>query len=197
LFLVPAGAPGLSLRVGRRVDGRPIAQLGLDGVEVRESDRLGRPDEAGPLLDRLFDRAAVCLAAESLGGMAEVFELTLAHLKTRRQFGVPIGSFQALRHRAAALFCERELLRSVVRAALVAIDEDAAALPRLACAAKARAADAFLHAAAEAIQMHGGIGVTDELDVGLYYKRARVAEVTLGDAAFWRARFARLPAGAA
>jgi alkylation response protein AidB-like acyl-CoA dehydrogenase len=113
-------------------------------------------------------------------------------LKTRKQFGVLIGSFQALQHRAARAFCELELLRSVVREATLAADEQRADVPRLACAAKARASDAFLHCAAEAVQMHGGIGVTDELDIGLYYKRARVAAMLFGDAAWQRDRFARL-----
>jgi len=143
-------------------------------------------------LDPLLDGAAILLAAEMLGGLEAVFEQTLSYLKTRKQFGVPIGSFQALKHRAAAVATERELLRAVVEEALDAFDRGDARLPQLACAAKARASDAFLLAAAEAIQMHGGIGVTDELDVGLYYKRARVAELTLGDSAFWRQRYAQL-----
>jgi alkylation response protein AidB-like acyl-CoA dehydrogenase len=121
-----------------------------------------------------------------------VFATTLAYLKERRQFGVAIGSFQALKHRAARLFSELELLRSVVRAALAALDADAPDAGALVSAAKARASDVFLHVAAEAIQLHGGIGVTDELDVGLYYKRAMVAAMLFGDAAYHRDRFARL-----
>jgi alkylation response protein AidB-like acyl-CoA dehydrogenase len=127
-----------------------------------------------------------------LGGAQAVFDTTIEYLKTRRQFGVLIGSFQALKHRAAHLFCELELTRSVVRAALAAVDAGAPDAELLVSAAKARASDTFVHVAAEAVQMHGGVGVTDELDVGLYYKRARVAELTFGDAAYHRDRFARL-----
>jgi acyl-CoA dehydrogenase len=170
------------------IDGRLASRVALDGAEVPESYVLG----GARLLDRLLDGAAIALSAEMLGGMEGVFEQTLSYLKTRKQFGVAIGSFQALKHRAAAVACERELLRAVVEEALRAWERDDPDLPLYACAAKARASDAFLLAAAEAIQMHGGIGVTDELDVGLYYKRARVAEMTFGDAAFQRERFAQL-----
>jgi acyl-CoA dehydrogenase len=193
LFLVPANAPGVTIERLHLVDSRNAARIRLDGVAVGDADALGRPGQHPELIDRLLDRAQVALAAEMLGGALEVFEQTIAYLRTRKQFGVPIGSFQALKHRAAWLHVELELLRSVVdEAATSADDPQRADLPLLACAAKARAADAFLHAAAEAIQMHGGIGVTDELDVGLFYKRARVAELTFGDSAFQRDRFARL-----
>ena len=110
----------------------------------------------------------------------------------RKQFGVPIGSFQALKHRAAHLFCEVELSRSIVADALAALDEERAEVPLLASVAKARTSDAFLAIANEAIQMHGGIGVTDELDIGFFLKRARVAEQTLGSSSHHRDRFARL-----
>src|SRR5262249_40331090 len=143
-------------------------------------------------LDRAIARATAALCAEMLGGIEAVFAATIDYLKTRRQFGVVIGSFQALKHRAAAMFCEIELTRSVVRAALAALDAGAADAAALVSAAKARASDTYVLVAGEAIQMHGGIGVTDELDVGFYYKRARVAELTFGDAAHHRARFAQL-----
>jgi alkylation response protein AidB-like acyl-CoA dehydrogenase len=183
LFFVPAA------HVERQwmLDSRNAARVQID-AEVPEDHRLGGQE----LLDRLLDRATILLSAEMLGGMEAVFELTLSYLKTRKQFGAPIGSFQALKHRAVTVAAEREVLRAIVEHALAAIDRDDPKLPQLACAAKARASDAFLLAAAEAIQMHGGIGVTDELDVGLYYKRARVAELTFGDAAYQRDRFARL-----
>jgi acyl-CoA dehydrogenase len=115
-------------------------------------------------------------------------------LKTRKQFGVPIGSFQALKHRAARLFVELELTRSVVTAAAHAIDEGAtdAQIARLASVAKARASDGYLLIGYEGVQLHGGIGMTDEHDVGMYLKRARGAELQFGDAAFHRDRVARL-----
>jgi alkylation response protein AidB-like acyl-CoA dehydrogenase len=124
--------------------------------------------------------------------LTEAFDRTITYLKTRVQFDVPIGSFQALKHRAAQMFCEVELTRSVVRAALAALDEGRPDAASLVSAAKARASDTYILVANEAIQMHGGIGVTDELDIGFYLKRARVAEMTFGTAAYHRDRFARL-----
>jgi acyl-CoA dehydrogenase len=192
LFYVEAGSDKLAVERTLIVDSRNAAVVRLDGVFAGEAAVVGALDRGGELLDRLLDRAALALAAEMLGGAEEVFARTLEHLKTRRQFGVPIGSFQALQHRMAWLYCELELLRSIVREGLCAVDEERADVPLHACAAKARAADVFLQCSGEAIQMHGGIGVTDELDIGLYYKRARVAAMLLGDAAWQRDRFARL-----
>jgi alkylation response protein AidB-like acyl-CoA dehydrogenase len=192
LLLVPAGAPGLTVTYTRLVDSRGAAHVHLDRVSVPEDAVLGAPDRGADLLDAVLDRACAGLAAEMLGSLSEVFDRTLAYLKERRQFGVPIGSFQALKHRAAQLFCEIELTRSVVMDALRAADEGRPDLPLLASAAKARATDTFLLATAEAVQMHGGAGVTDELDVGLFLKRARTAEMTFGGASYHRERFARL-----
>ncbi|HNG80273.1 MAG TPA: acyl-CoA dehydrogenase family protein, partial [Burkholderiaceae bacterium] len=147
---------------------------------------------AAEALDAALDRARVLLAAEGLGLLREVFERTLAYLKEREQFGVPIGSFQALQHRAARLYVELELLESAVAGALAAIDADAPDRPRLASLAKARAADLAVTLCNEAVQLHGGIGVTDEYDLGLFLKRARVLQQSLGDASFHRDRYARL-----
>ena len=181
-FLVDADTPGVTVLPLAMVDARGAARVRLAGVVVAEDRALG-PIELGPVIDR----ATAALAAEMLGGIDAVFATTIEYLKTRVQFGVPIGSFQALQHRAAQMYAEIELTRAVVHAALDAPDDVA-----LVSAAKARASDVFVHVAAEAIQMHGGIGVTDDLDVGLYYKRARVAAMTLGDAAWHRDRFARV-----
>jgi len=192
LFLVPASAPGVSRERTLLVDSRGAARVRFDGTAVRCADVLGEVDHGSDLLDAVLDRATVGLASEMLGGLAEVFDRTVDYLKVRRQFGVAIGSFQALKHRAAQMFCEVELTRSVVMDALGAVDEARAELPLRACAAKARATDAFLLITAEAVQMHGGVGVTDELDIGLFLKRARAAEMTFGGAAYHRDRFARL-----
>jgi alkylation response protein AidB-like acyl-CoA dehydrogenase len=192
LFLVPAASPGVHATRTPLVDSRGAARVRFDGVAVPEDAVLGERDRGAELLDAVLDRAAGVLAAEMLGSITEAFDRTVAYLKERRQFGVPIGSFQALKHRAAHLFCEIELTRSIVMEALRAADEGRADLPLLASAAKARATDTFLLVTAEAVQMHGGVGVTDELDIGLFLKRARVAEMTLGGAAYHRDRFARL-----
>jgi alkylation response protein AidB-like acyl-CoA dehydrogenase len=127
-----------------------------------------------------------------LGSMSAAFERTVAYLKQRVQFGVPIGSFQALKHRAAQCFIEIELCRSAVMAAARAVDAGDGDAARLVSLAKARCSDAGVLIANEALQMHGGIGMTDEHDIGFYLKRARVAEMTFGDAAFHRDRWARL-----
>jgi alkylation response protein AidB-like acyl-CoA dehydrogenase len=192
LFLVPADSTGLSVTRTHLVDSRNAARVRLDGVLVDEGQVLGRIDEGADCLDAVLDRAAIGLAAEMLGGVCEAFDRTIAYLKVRKQFGVPIGSFQALKHRAALMFCEIELCRSLVMEALRAADEGRPGLPELASAAKARTTDAFLLVSAEAVQMHGGVGVTDELDIGFFLKRARVAEMTLGTAAHHRDRLARL-----
>jgi alkylation response protein AidB-like acyl-CoA dehydrogenase len=192
LFLVDRATPGLAITPLSRVDSRSAANVALRGVVVGEDRRLVGPGPAAGLLERLLDRATAALCAEMLGGLQEAFDQTIAYLKVRKQFGVPIGSFQALKHRAALLFCEVELTRSVVRAALAALDLGRPDAPALVSAAKAKASDTYVLVANEAVQMHGGIGVTDELDIGFYLKRARVSEMTFGGAAHHRDRFGRL-----
>jgi len=192
LFLVDRRTAGLGVLPLSLVDSRGAARVRLAGVVVPDRALLGEPGQGADLLDRLLARATAALCAEMVGAADAVFATTIQYLKDRRQFGVPIGSFQALKHRAARMFGELELTRSVVRAALHAVDHAEADADLLVSAAKARASDTFVHVAAEAMQMHGGIGVTDDLDVGLYYKRAKVASLTFGSAAYHRDRFARL-----
>jgi acyl-CoA dehydrogenase len=190
LFLVDPRAPGVSVTRQSLLDGRGAAIVRLEDASVDDRSVLGEAGRGGDLLDRIIDRAAAALAAEMLGSMSAVFEMTLEYLKTRKQFGVPIGSFQALKHRAAVVYTEIELTRSAVVGASGALDAGAEDATDLVAIAKARASDAFLLAASEAVQMHGGIGMTDEHDVGFFLKRARAAEMTFGDAAWHRARFA-------
>jgi alkylation response protein AidB-like acyl-CoA dehydrogenase len=192
LFLVEPGTAGLEVQRQRRVDSRNAALLRLDGARVDASAAVGTVGEAGALLEQVLDRATVGLCAEMLGAMEEVFERTLAYLKDRVQFGVPIGSFQALKHRAAELFIQVELCRSCVMAAARAVDEALAEAPALVSLAKARCSDAGMLVAHEGVQMHGGIGMTDEHDIGLYLKRARASEQTFGDSVWHRDRWARL-----
>jgi acyl-CoA dehydrogenase len=192
LFLLRSDTPGLSVERQHRLDSRNAALVGLDGVAVGAEDMLGAEGQGGDLLEEVVDRATVGLCAEMLGSMVEVFERTLTYMRQREQFGVPIGSFQALKHRAAAEFIEIELCRSVVMAAARAVDEGAEDARKLVSLAKARCSDAAILVANESVQMHGGIGMTDEHDIGFYLKRARVAELTFGDAAWHRDRWARL-----
>jgi alkylation response protein AidB-like acyl-CoA dehydrogenase len=192
VFAVPKNASGLDVRPLHRVDSLNAAEMTLTNVEVPATAVVGLLEQGFPLLESAVDRATVALAGEMLGGMTEAFERTLNYLREREQFGVRIGAFQALQHRAARLFIEIELSRSSVLAAARALDAAAANAQELVSVAKARCSDAFVLVANEAIQMHGGIGMTDEHDIGFFLKRAKVSELTFGDAAWHRARFASL-----
>jgi len=192
LFLVPSGAAGLTITRQHLVDSRNAALVELAGVEVSEAAIVGAHGGGAAILDEVIDRATVALCGEMLGAMSEAFERTLSYLKERTQFGVAIGTFQALKHRAARVFVEVELTRSAVRAAARAVDAGLPHARALVSVAKARASDAYVHVTNEAVQMHGGIGMTDEHDIGLFMKHARAAEMAFGDAAFHRARFATL-----
>jgi len=144
------------------------------------------------LLESVLDRARAGLAAEMLGSSAEAFARTIQYLKERKQFGILIGSFQALKHRAAAMFCELELTRSAVLAALSAVDDGSNEAAALASLAKAKAGDTYFLVGNEGVQLHGGIGMTDEHEIGFFLKRARVAQASFGDAPFHRDRYAAL-----
>jgi alkylation response protein AidB-like acyl-CoA dehydrogenase len=191
-FVVDVTDHGVSLQRTRMVDSRNSARVQLLGVRLADDRRLCAADDASSALNAALDRARICLAAEALGLTREAFERTVSYLKERVQFDVVIGSFQALQHRVARLYVELELLESCVRAALAAIDSDAPDLALLASIAKARASDMCEKVLNEAVQLHGGIGVTDEFDLGLFVKRARMLQHTLGDGTFHRNRYAQL-----
>ena len=192
LWLVPADAEGVSVHAISMIDSRNIARVKFDKVALN-ADMALVAMPATKALDEVLDRARVCLAAEALGLLREVFDRTVAYLKERVQFDVLIGSFQALQHRAARLYVELELLESCVQAALEAIDAGKEEhVAEHASLAKAKASDLCEKICNEAIQLHGGIGVTDELDIGLFFKRARVLQRLLGDGSFHRNRFAQL-----
>ncbi|MCG8591070.1 MAG: acyl-CoA dehydrogenase family protein [Proteobacteria bacterium] len=192
LFVVDSGTPGLSVRRQHLVDGRNAADVQLAGVDVSADRILGELGRGADLLDAVFDRATIGLSAEMLGAFGEAFERTLAYIKEREQFGVKIGTFQALRHRVADMWCELEMARSVVREGLSALDEKREDVPLWASACKARCSDVASLITREALQMHGGIGMTDEEEIGLFFKRCKSAELTLGDAIYHRDRFAKL-----
>ena len=166
--------------------------LDFDGVELPATALIGGVDAGFATLHAAIERATVALCGEMLGGMTEAFSRTLEYLKQRKQFGVLIGTFQALKHRAARMFIEIELARSATLAAARSLDAGDPTAPGLVSVAKARCADAYTSIANEAVQMHAGIGMTDEHDIGLFLKHARVCELTFGDAAFHRDRYARL-----
>jgi len=192
LFLIPGDVPGLTVTRQHRIDSRTVALVSLDNVKVGTESVVGALGEGLQSLSQVVDRATVGLCAEMLGGMTQIFDDTLAYLKTRQQFGVLIGTFQALKHRAARLFMELELARSSVMAAARAADAGDKDFESLVSLAKARCSDAFVLAANEGIQMHGGIGMTDEFDIGLFMKRVRACQELFGDSNFHADRLARL-----
>lgn len=195
LFLVDSDAEGLSCQRNWMVDSRNSAKVVLSDVKVDADALLGELDKGFDGLDRALDVARIGLAAEMLGSIQAVFESILEYLKTREQFGVLIGSFQGLQHRAAEMYSEIELCKSAVRAALAGLDDAETSrdeIAILASIAKAKLSETFFLVSNEGIQMHGGIGMTDEFDIGFYIKRARVAQQYLGDAVFHRDRYATL-----
>ena len=195
VFLVDANAQGVSINRSAMVDSRNSAMLSLNDVRVAESARLGEEGGAFAGLSHVLDIARIGVAAEMLGSVLQAFEITLDYLKQREQFGVLIGSFQGLQHRAAEMYSEIELCKSAVRGALSALDDESRPqedIALLASLAKAKLSEVATLVSNEAVQMHGGIGMTDEYDIGFYMKRARVASAFLGDALFHRERYATL-----
>jgi alkylation response protein AidB-like acyl-CoA dehydrogenase len=192
LFMVKRAQRGVAVARRVMVDSRNMAEVRLQGVEVSAADLLGELHQGYSLLTRMLDRGNIALAAEMLGSLQAAFERTMDYLKQRKQFGELIGSFQALQHRAAKMFCEIELSKSVVLKALQAVDEDAANISLMASLAKVQVAETFRLVSDEAIQMFGGIGMTDAEDIGFYLKRARVAQQTLGDEHYHVQRYAAL-----
>ena len=189
LFLVAADAKGVSRKALKLADSRGAANVSFDGAAA---DLLGEEGKGYELLEKVLDRARAGLAAEMLGSAVQAFETTLDYLKVRVQFGQVIGSFQALQHRAAKMFTDLELARSCVEAALAAIDNNSPDVPELVSLAKAKMGDTLHLVSNEMVQMHGGIGMTDAHDAGLYLKRARAAEATYGGQSYHRDRYARI-----
>lgn len=192
LFLVPRDAKGLSVQTLNTVDSHGAAHLTLENVQVSEDHILGAPDKGHDILEPVLDRARIALAAEMLGSSLAAFEMTLEYLQTRKQFGQLIGSFQALQHRAAQMFTDIELTKSCVAAALSAVDEQRNDIAELASLAKARAGETVHLVSNDTVQLHGGIGMTDDHESGFYMKRARVQEALLGSASFHRDRYAQM-----
>ena len=193
LFAVDAGSAGLERLRVPGMDGQRTALLKLDGVAVDADRVIGEVDGALPLLEWALDRGAAAACAEGLGEVQELFERTVAYLKQREQFGVPIGSFQALQHRAADRFAETELCRSTMSLAAIQADHaDPEVRQAEISAAKLQLQDGAWYVMENAIQLFGGIGVTDEQDEGLFFKRLRVLQGLFGDADYHVDRFQRL-----
>ncbi|RZJ97057.1 MAG: acyl-CoA dehydrogenase [Brevundimonas sp.] len=190
LFLVDPAATGVEVERTMMVDAHNAARVRLNDVQVDADARIGSGDGA-PALDGALALGRACAAATLTGAGDQAFQITLEYLRTRKQFGKLLVQFQALQHRAAHLFTELELAKAAVIGALQTIDagRDDAALA--ASVAKAKAGRVAELAVQEAVQMHGGVGMTDEFDVGLYMKRVRVLNELLGDAGFQAERLAR------
>ena len=192
LFLVDPSIDGIEVSKTSMVDSRNSTNITLNEVIVSLDDVLGEENNGAALLEEVLDRAQIAISAEMLGNASQAFDITLEYLKERKQFGAVIGSFQALQHRAAEMYSELELTKSSVIAACVAADEKSNDLRRMASLAKFKAGETNHLVTNEAVQMHGGVGVTDEYDVGLYLKRARVTEQIFGNSEYHLDRYASL-----
>ncbi|MFN4287107.1 MAG: acyl-CoA dehydrogenase family protein [Brevundimonas sp.] len=191
LFLVDPATSGVGIERTRMVDSHNAARITFDKVQVAGDALIGPLDEGLSALQPTLDTGRACISAHLNGISAECFERTMEYLRTRQQFDRPIGSFQALQHRAAHLFTEIELSRAATLAALQRLDQDADSAAADVAIAKAKAGRVAELAVQEAVQMHGGIGMTDEHDIGLFMKRVRVAQEWLGDAAWHTEALAR------
>ena len=192
LFLVPRDATGVSVERASMIDSRNSAAITLEGVEVTADAVLGEVDGGYTALEAVLDAGRAGLAAEMSGSAQECLGQTLGYLRERKQFGEIIGTYQALQHRAAHLYTEIELGKSIVLKALQTLDMAPDHAAMMVSAAKSKLGQVAQLAAREAIQMHGGIGMTDEYDIGFFIKRVRVAEALYGDANYHTDKFARL-----
>jgi alkylation response protein AidB-like acyl-CoA dehydrogenase len=196
LFLVPRAAAGLRLVAYATHSAGRAADLQLSGVRVEYSARLGTPGEALGILERGVDAAVAALCAEAAGIVTALNQATLLYLKSRKQFGVPIGVFQALQHRMAEMYIAEEQIRSMaIIAAVHAEDEDTGERRRAISAAKAYIGQAARFVGQQAVQLHGAMGMVDELIVSHYFKRLTMIDMTLGDADFHLARFSDVALG--
>ncbi len=195
LFLVDAGLAALHLKPYRLIDGTRAADFEFDGLELEKSALLHRGHDATQALEAALDRAVLAQAAESLGVMQAVLQVTSDYIKTRVQFGQPIGKFQALQHKMAEMFTETQSARSIIYHGLASIAADPEKRAAATSAAKVGVAAAGFFVGSQGIQLHGGMGMTDEYAVGHYFKRLVALEKAYGDSAWHLARYTKLRAG--
>lgn len=192
LFDLEKSLPGFTQQEVQMIDSRDLAEFSLENVEVSGETLVGHPGEGLTLLSPALQAGQAALAAEATGLAEAAFGMTSGYLKERKQFGVPIGSFQALQHRAAHLWCEIEVTSSAVLNAGRMLDQDPQNAALAVSVAKARATETAQRVVQEGVQMHGGIGMTDAFDMGFYMKRARVSAEWLGDYGYHAAIVANL-----
>lgn len=182
VFLVPANAKGVTVKGYPTQDGMRAADIRFEGVEVGADAAIGDPENGLPLIERVVDEARIAMCAEAVGAMDESLKSTVEYLKTRKQFGVAIGQFQTLQHRAADMFVALEQARSMSIFATMASDfEDARERAKAVAAAKVQIGKSLKFVGQQAIQLHGGVGMTMELKIGHYFKRLTMIESTFGD----------------
>jgi pimeloyl-CoA dehydrogenase small subunit len=182
VFLVPGNAKGIAKKTYPTQDGLHAADISFTGVEVGSDAAIGDPENALPLIERVVDEARTAMCAEAVGAMDESLKTTVEYLKTRKQFGVAIGSFQTLQHRAADMFVAVEQARSMSMFATMAADfEDAKERATAVAAAKVQIGKSLKFVGQQSIQLHGGIGMTQEAKIGHYFKRLTMIENTFGD----------------
>ena len=174
------------------MDSRYSANVTFENVKVSEQDLIREVGKGKKVLEKALDIARIGLSAEMLGNMQEAFDRTIAYLKERKQFGVVIGTFQALQHRTAHMYCEIQMCKSLVIKGLQAIDTDNPMMPFIASMTKAKVGETIQLVTNEAIQLFGGIGMTDDEEIGFFMKRARVAQQTFGDYNYHLDRFATM-----
>ena len=181
LFLVPADAKGVSIKGYPTQDAQHAADITFSGVEVGADAAIGDPENALPLIERVVDEARIAMCAEAVGAMDESLKTTVEYLKPRKQFGVTIGTFQTLQHRAADMFVFLEQARSMTMLAAMATDFDDKERSKTVAAAKVQIGKSLKFVGQQAIQLHGGIGMTMEAKIGHYFKRLTMIESTFGD----------------
>src|SRR5579859_5027870 len=192
LFLVDPKAKGLSTERTIMVDAHNAARIDFDQVEINADHVLGEVDQGYRLLEGVLNIGRGAVASEMVGLSEEIFSRTVSYLKERKQFGKPIGEFQALQHRAAQLYIEIEITRAAVLKALQTLDSNFEKAAATVAVAKARAGSTATLAVQEGVQMHGGMGMTDQFDIGFFMKRARVCQELFGDSNFHADQLARM-----
>jgi len=192
LFVVDADAAGVDVQSYRTQDGARAAEIKLNNVEVSAASLLGAEGQALPVIESVLQRATLAICAEAVGAMEVAYQKTVEYTKTRVQFGVPIAKFQALQHRMADMFVEHQQAKSIVLMAAMKLDQGGEGAAKAISAMKVCVGKAARAVGQEAVQIHGGIGVTDELDVGHYFKRLTMIELLFGNTAYHTQNFSRL-----
>jgi len=192
LLLLDADTAGISRQGYATIDGQRAAEVSFDNVKVSAEQLLGAAGQALPSIEKIIDRATLAVCAEAVGSMEVVYKKTVEYTQTRKQFGVSLASFQALQHRMVDMFIEYEQARSILMMAAMQLDAGEGLAPKAISAAKSRVGKAARKVGQEAVQLHGGIGVTDELDIGHYFKRLTSVQYLYGSTDFHTQRFASL-----